>query len=195
MKSEAPPRSKLDEVASRDPQAQAQALAAFDAHADAVARFARRMGIRAADLDDLVQDVFLAAQDAGGFRPGAASERSWYLRLTWYAVIRQRRREDRSGGPTAIEHASVDADQHRTMEAKEQFARVSAALDALSENHRAVVVLFDIEGYAAEEIAASLGVPLGTVHSRLHHARRRLAAILRPARQSGSAVTPQGAAS
>jgi RNA polymerase sigma-70 factor (ECF subfamily) len=51
------------------------AARSFRDHAGAVARFVRRMGIAAGDLDDVVQEVFLAAHARGGYRSGAASER------------------------------------------------------------------------------------------------------------------------
>lgn len=160
----------------------------FATHAAGVARFVRRMGVPHRDVDDVVQDVFLAAHAAGGYRPGAASERSWVLRLAWYAVTGHRRRSART--PDAVlDEPRVDADQQRTLEARESLQRVSVALDRLSLPHRAVLVLFEIEGYAADEISAALQIPEGTVHSRLHHARRRFAEAMRAPAAHPRAVT------
>lgn len=155
---------------------------AFAAHSAAVARFARRMGITGVDLDDLVQDVFLAAHGVGGYREGAASERTWYLRLAWYAVVRHRRRLHRAPQALDAVEPSVAAEQHRALESRERSVRIEAALDSLPETHRAVLVLFELEGYRADEIAAALRIPIGTVHSRLHHARRKLASELNASR-------------
>jgi RNA polymerase sigma-70 factor, ECF subfamily len=166
-------------VALADPEPTMTAAAAFRAHAGSVARFARRMGVGSADLDDLVQEVFLAAHARGGYRDGAASERSWYLRLAWYAVTSHRRRARRAPQSLDAVEPAIDAGQHRTIEARERLARVAVALDTLSPHHRAALVLADIEGYSSEEIGATLEIPVGTVHSRLHHARRRFAEALR----------------
>jgi RNA polymerase sigma-70 factor (ECF subfamily) len=152
---------------------------AFHVHAGAVARFLRRMGVAAIDLDDLVQEVFLAAHARGGYREGAASERSWYLRLAWYAVVGHRRRSRLLPQSLAECEPASDAGQQRTVEARERLARVAAALDRLTPHHRAVLVLADVEGYSADETAAALEIPVGTVYSRLHHARRRFADALR----------------
>ena len=59
-------------------------------------------------------------------------------------------------------------------ELAEREALIQAALDALAPDHRAVVVLKEFDGLRYEEIAATLGVPVGTVRSRLHRARREL---------------------
>lgn len=154
---------------------------AFHEHARAVARFARRMGIAGSDLDDLVQEVFLHAHARGGYKTGAASERSWYLRLAWYAVTSHRRRNRFAAQTLDACEPATEAGQQRAVEAREQLARVGAALDRLTADHRAVLVLADIEGYGSEEIAAALEIPVGTVHSRLHHARRRFADALQRA--------------
>jgi RNA polymerase sigma-70 factor (ECF subfamily) len=178
MKARAAPRSNVDVVAPATPEPTMSAAAAFHAHAGAVARFARRMGIAAADLDDLVQEVFLAAHARGGYRTGAASERSWYLRLAWYAVTGHRRRSRRAPQSLDVHEPVSDAGQLRTMEARERLAGVAAALETLSTHHRAALVLADVEGYSTDEIATTLEVPVGTVHSRLHHARKRFTEAL-----------------
>ena len=67
-------------------------------------------------------------------------------------------------------------------------ADVQAALDALSPEFRAAVVLCDIEGLSYEEIAATLGVKLGTVRSRIHRGRAQLRAALQHRRQAAERV-------
>jgi RNA polymerase sigma-70 factor, ECF subfamily len=178
MKVRAGPRSNLVVVAPATPDPTVSAAAAFHAHAGAVARFARRMGVGVADLDDLVQEVFLAAHARGGYRSGAASERSWYLRLTWYAVTDHRRRSLRAPQSLDAHEPATDAGQLRTIEARERLERVASALQTLSAHHRAALVLADIEGCSTDEIATTLEIPVGTVHSRLHHARKRFTAAM-----------------
>lgn len=63
------------------------------------------------------------------------------------------------------------SDTHARAEARESLARIHACLDAMDDSFRAVFVMFEIEGFKAKEIALALGIPEGTVHSRLHRAR------------------------
>jgi RNA polymerase sigma-70 factor (ECF subfamily) len=102
------------------------------------------------------------------------------VRLAWYAVTGHRRRSRHATQPLDACEPASDPPQQPTLEARERLAHVGRALDRLSTDHRAVLVLADIEGYSTDEIATVLEIPVGTVHSRLHHARRRFAAALRP---------------
>jgi transcriptional regulator with XRE-family HTH domain len=62
----------------------------------------------------------------------------------------------------------------------EQRARIARGLDALPQHHRAIIMLSDLEGLSYREIADVLNIPMGTVMSRLHNARKRLRAVLGP---------------
>ena len=84
---------------------------------------------------------------------------------------RGRRREE--ARDAAVEGAIAPDDQAAVLENRLALQRVQQALDTLDLEHRAAFVLYEFEGEACESIAGSLGVPVGTVYSRLHHARRR----------------------
>ena len=71
-----------------------------------------------------------------------------------------------------------DLDPVDDRERLEKFRLLDAALQQLSEEHRVVVLLHDTEGYKMDEIESLIGVPVGTVKSRLHRARARLRQIL-----------------
>jgi RNA polymerase sigma-70 factor (ECF subfamily) len=60
------------------------------------------------------------------------------------------------------------------IEARRSLQRVQAVLDHLSPEHRAVFILYEIEGESCESIATTWDVPVGTIYSRLHHARKRV---------------------
>lgn len=60
-----------------------------------------------------------------------------------------------------------------TVEAWESLGRVRVALESLDLPHRAVFVLFELQGESCDDIAAGLGIPTGTVYSRLHKARKQ----------------------
>ena len=148
----------------------------FVAHASFVARFLARLGVRPADLDDLVQEVFLVAHRHGGFTPDRGRATTWLAhiatRVASNARRTLRRRHEEQDDEALTEHRSPGADPHQSAETTESLARVERALGALEIEQRAIFVLFEVEGESCEAIALGLGVPVGTVHSRLHKARK-----------------------
>ena len=130
----------------------------------------RRVCRREADAEDAFQATFLMlARSAGQVR---ASLPGWLHRAAHRAALRASRR--RREVPLATDvpaPASAPADA-------DELAQLDAAVNALGERHRRVVVLCYLQGHTAEAAAAALGVPVGTVHSRLSTARGRLAASL-----------------
>jgi hypothetical protein len=75
---------------------------------------------------------------------------------------------------------------------KELGAQIGKAMAQLSEDHRAIVLLREVEGMSYEEIATTLGVPKGTVMSRLFHARKNLQRLLRPTLGIPEGMGPSG---
>lgn len=150
--------------------------ALFRAHALFVASFLRRLGTPGSEVDDLVQEVFLIAHRKGGYTPGAGQPRSWLgaiaLRVASTSKrTRGRRREDPIDESLPL--AAAPHDVAAALETQRALQRVQQALDGLELEQRAAFVLYEFEGEGCDSIAASLGVPVGTVYSRLHHARRR----------------------
>lgn len=161
-------------------QGKITAEALYRAHARFVATFARRLGIAEADVEDVVQEVFIVAHRKGGYEPGAATPRSWLgaitLRVASQARRTRRRRREASTPDALTGMPDPGRGPHHTAEVHESLARVQAALDTLDLGHRAVFVMFEIEGERCDDIAGALGVPTGTVYSRLHKARARFRA-------------------
>lgn len=151
----------------------------FREQARFVASFLRHMGTSESDLDDLLQDVFIIAHRKGGYLPGAASPRTWLASLAIRVVSARRRSRARRPAPSEVPEHLADGAQGpaEQLEARRSLERVQAALEGLSVEHRAAFVLFEIEGESCESIAAMWNVPLGTVYSRLHHARKRFLAM------------------
>lgn len=148
----------------------------FRDHAQFVANFVVRLGVRREEVDDIVQEVFLVAHRRGGFVPGAARPTTWLaeiaLRVSSAARRRQRRsREDPDVQTVAGALASTRGPGEQA-ETAEALRRVQQALEALDEAKRAVFILFELEGESCESIAAGLNIPVGTVYSRLHKARK-----------------------
>lgn len=149
----------------------------YVAHARFVSSFVHRLGVRDADVDDVVQEVFVVAHQKGGYVPGPATAQSWLgaiaVRIAGTARrTAARRREDYDAVALARATDGGDSPAH-AMEIAERLLRVQRALDALDEEHRSVFLLYEVAGEDCTAIAAALEIPLGTVYSRLHHARRR----------------------
>ena len=134
---------------------------------------------RRADAEDAAQETFLAVHRALPDFRGEARLTSWVYRIAVRAAIQARaRRRDHAevdpetpapGGPQATDAA---------LAARHEARRVQAALGLLPAEQGAVLALFAVEGLSHREVAEVLGVPEGTVWSRLHGARRRLAELL-----------------
>ena len=156
------------------------------------------------DALDLLQDAFLRAFEKLGSFHGGSSFYTWVYRIAVNLALsgRRRRRSMRVVGLQRGE-SSIDppgdpttTDPTLPLERRERAASIQAALNALADDHRAVVIMKEFDGLRYEEIAAILEVPVGTVRSRLHRARLelrdRLQGVVSPeaATQSTPTSTP-----
>lgn len=160
---------------AKDSVGNLDSAALFRRHARFVASFLYRQGARSPDLEDLVQEVFLAAHRKGGYRLGAASPTTFLAQLALEANLRRRRQAGRTQAESEQLASTVSEpppDPAQALAAKDAARGLQSALDAIAPEQRAVFVLFELEGESCEAIAAGLGIPLGTVHSRLHAARK-----------------------
>jgi len=149
-----------------------------------VSRWVRAFGGIDADLDDLTQDVFLVlsrkldefdGHNLGGFLYRIAQKTvSDHRRRAWFRRFWSGRR------PSLDLVADPGPDPGADAERREAERLLARILGTLSPVRRAAFILYEIEGYRGEEIAELEGIPLGTVYTRLHHARRDfLAAVAR----------------
>jgi RNA polymerase sigma-70 factor (ECF subfamily) len=128
------------------------------------------------DAEDALQEVFLAIhQGIGQFRSESRLF-TWIYRIAIRTALRVK--ASRPKESTELEVDSVATTEDDPIVTREVSERVFFALSRLSADHRVVISLFAIEGLSHKEIAAILGVPEGTVWSRLHHARKNLASLL-----------------
>ncbi len=141
----------------------------------------------AEDSEDAVQEAFIHAFEALPSFKKDALFFTWLYRIAVNAAISGRRKRRvlarRDGGPGGqADRDPADASEQtrpgHALEQQEQARRVHHALAQLSSEHRAVLVLKDMEGHKYQSMAAILGVPVGTIRSRLHRARLELRAIL-----------------
>ncbi len=165
----------------------------FRQHGPFVARFAIRYGVPLSDVEDVVQEVFLIAHAHGGYRSGPAKATSWLAAITMRVATTHRRKLHTRAFARGNEQLVGDArDEGPTPEVRvaldREMVRLHAALQSLPPEHRMTFILFELEGEACGSIAAATGVPVGTVHSRLHGARKRLREVLSGAEASASSA-------
>jgi RNA polymerase sigma-70 factor (ECF subfamily) len=172
---------------------------------DDVARFALSLTHSQADADDVVQETFLRAfRGWHTYTPGSDARR-WLFTICKRAFLRSRERVEyvvELGGVPELE-ALAAARLHneiRSAGGNDLFDRldlapaIQRAVAVLPEPFRVVVVLVDMEGYAYDEAAVMLEVPIGTVRSRLFRARRRLQEALFEYARDVSLVGPRATA-
>jgi RNA polymerase sigma-70 factor (ECF subfamily) len=143
-----------------------------------VFRLAYRLTGNKYDAEDLTQDVFVRVfRSLSSYSPGTFE--GWLHRITTNLFLDRVRRKQRIRFD-ALPDDAADRLQGREPSPAGAFddshldADIQNALDALSPEYRAAVVLCDIEGLTYEEVAATLGVKLGTVRSRIHRGRAQL---------------------
>lgn len=155
-------------------------------HLDALYRVALRLTRSPADAADLVQETMLKAyRGYDGFAPGT-NAKGWLLTILRHAFINEYRRRSRRPETMDLDTAEAIAafPEQGLEDPQERFfdgivdEEVLRAVDDLPEVFREAIVLSDIEGLNYQETAQVLGIPVGTVKSRLFRGRRMLKARL-----------------
>jgi RNA polymerase sigma factor (sigma-70 family) len=149
----------------------------FDRYEPDVKRFIGRLGVRPSEVDDLVQLAFLDVARAAVTFDGRSSARSWLFGIAAIVVRRYRRSMARVAAGLmawAREPRFEGTPPDTASEINQSAARAARALEQLSPKKRAVFVMVVLEDCSGEETARALGIPVATVWTRLHHARREL---------------------
>lgn len=159
-----------------------------DAHYQGLFRFALSMCRRESTAQDLVQQTFLQWAKKGHTLRDAAKVKTWLFTTIYREWLSMARKEkthpevefepDLHGGT----QAGDDGENPRV-----DSATLQAALEQLDPNHRAPLVLFYLKELSYRDIAETLGVPIGTVMSRLSRAKDHLRAILRRIEETAAA--------
>jgi len=158
----------------------------------------------AEEAHDLLQDAFLRAFEKLDLFQGESSFYTWVYRIAVNLALSGRRRRrpvlrlhNGKGGPDIDPpYDSPESDPAAPLERAELEKLVQEGLSSLAPDHRAVIVMKEFDGLHYDEIGAMLGIPVGTVRSRLHRARCELRDRLRglveedvPARQPSHNAT------
>ena len=153
-----------------------------------VVRWIRAMGGRDEDLDDLAQEVFIIVRrKLGGF--DGQNLNGWLYRITqrtvrdyrraaWFRNLLARKKVSDHEG-TLLKLVEPGRDPAEEQELRDAQRSLREILGRMREKHRTAFVLFEIEGYTGEEIAELHATPVATVFTRLYHARREFAAIVK----------------
>ena len=160
------------------------------AQIDAVDRVARTLTRNAASADDLVQDTYLNALKAhGSFQLQAFGIRPWLLRILHNLHLNRVKREKRQPASVADEHleAAGAVPSGDPPNPAEPFPwegnviedeQLRAALEQLPQELQTIVTMWAVDELSCREIAHVMEIPIGTVMSRLHRARQKLAVLL-----------------
>lgn len=155
----------------------------YEEHARFVWLTLQRMGVQRSDLDDLAHDVFVVVHRRIGSFNNTSRMTTWLFGICLRLAANYRRRQRRTPSHATL-HAQMNDDATTPAGADEMLAlrqeRASAerVLAELSVEKRAVFTMFEIEGLSCHEIAEIMGVPSGTVYSRLHAARGEIERIV-----------------
>ena len=142
------------------------------------------------DALDVVQEAFIKAHKHIGKFEGTSSFYTWLYRIVMNLAIDHIRRTKRvknvdfndavghaesdSVGEESLVPRVLDENPGRSLARKEMREHIGTALSELSDNHRAVLVMRELEGLSYEEMAQTMGCSKGTIMSRLFHARRNM---------------------
>lgn len=153
------------------------------------------------DAWDVAQEAFVKAYRNLARFQGSSAFYTWLYRITYNLsmdALRSRARRDhvdidqnRAVEAAAAEEAPASSHPSKNADRKELAEVLHNAMTRLSDKHRAIIVLREIEGLSYEEMADVLKISKGTVMSRLFHARRNLQALLKPYLEDGATVTPK----
>lgn len=159
-------------------------------HQKRVYNYCLRMTGNPEDAMDLSQESFLRAYRALGSFKGDSSFSTWLYRLTANCCVdflrKQKRRRtlsltmvDGDGEETVLDLEDPGETPQRAAERSEMQQAIRMALNRLSDDHRSILTLREINGLSYGEIAESLGISEGTVKSRISRARNELCRYLR----------------
>lgn len=149
----------------------------YDDWFDRVARWLGALGVPDVDREDVAQEVFLVVRRrlcdfdgrnvAGWLYRIASNKAGQHRRLGWMKVVFSARRS-----PDIDDLPFEGTSPLAKIETKEKSLLLERLLSKMSERRRSVFFLFEVEGHSGEEIADMLDVPMNTVWTRLHHARK-----------------------
>ena len=161
----------------------------YGEHAGFLSRVLIRLVGDGAHVDDLVQETFLVAYRKRATFDGRSAPRTWLYGIAANLALRHRRsrgRFARALGLFADEPTAHPASPDRDLERARAATLVRTTLDRLPFKQREVFVLYELEELEGPQIAELLAIPVNTVWTRLHHARKRFQELIRKHAKEGT---------
>ena len=155
-------------------------------------RYARALTHATDRADDLVQDTLVRALSKLHLWQPGTDLRAWLFTIMHHQYVNTVRREARERTTVDIEHVSSTLTATTDPTARRQLIELDRALALLPNEQREVVLLVGLEGMPYESVAEILGVPIGTVRSRLSRGRERLRELMGRDREPHSASSAAG---
>lgn len=153
----------------------------FMPHIDSVYNFAYFLAQNEENAKDLLQETYLKAYKYAGYYTKGTNAKAWLLRILKNTFINEYRK--RSKQPQQVDFDETyqeEHEEHTSIDLRHDIFdnllgdEITNALNSLDVNYRVILLLCDIEGFKYEEIAKIVDIPIGTVRSRLHRARKTL---------------------
>jgi RNA polymerase sigma-70 factor (ECF subfamily) len=154
----------------------------FGRHQLQVYRFVLRLVRNEAMAEDLISEVFLDVWRQAGRFEGRSQVTTWLLSIARFkalSALRRRRPEAELDDEKAAAAPDPSDDPAVTLQKKEKSALLRQCLEALSVEHREMIDLVYYHEQSVEEVAAILGIPQGTVKTRMFYARKKLSEVLK----------------
>jgi RNA polymerase sigma-70 factor (ECF subfamily) len=153
-------------------------LEAFESEFDYAHRTLLRLGVPGADVEDLLQELFLVLRRSWAGFDESRPLRPYLFGIAYRIASAHRRKRKRERDPVP-ERADLRPNPEEELQTKQTRRFVLAALAKIPLQRRAVLMMHDIDGVAIRDVAASLKIPRFTAYSRLAKARRELRDIVR----------------
>jgi RNA polymerase sigma-70 factor (ECF subfamily) len=171
-------------------------IAIHDRYADFVWLTLQRLGVRDGDVEDMLQEVFVVVHRRLDSFDGSARMTTWLFGICMRiaAAYRRRafRRHERSMAQVPDQVAPEETSPEHATEMGQARQCLQAALNRMDLEKRAIFVMFELDEVSCDEIAEMLSIPIGTVYSRLHAARKDFQEALARVRAARSIPPPGG---
>ena len=168
-------------------------------YAPRLGRYAMRLLKQREAVDEVIDDVMLVVwQNAARFDPEVSRPSTWLFGITHHKTLKRLARLPSRGEALPLDSdeaegrgdASAALDPEQVAMGRQLGTALAGALSQLSADHRAVIELAFCEDYSYQEIAAVTGCPVNTVKTRMFHARKRLARLLRGRGETYGSTAP-----
>lgn len=153
----------------------------FLPHIDSLYNFAYFLSQNEEDAKDLLQETYLKAYKYSTYYTKGTNAKAWLLRILKNTFINDYRKRSKRPQQVDFDEAyQEDVEEQATIDLRQELFsnligdEITKALNSLDVDYRVIILLCDVEGFKYEEIATIMDVPIGTVRSRLHRARKLL---------------------